>query len=260
MCDLGAQIADALAAAHKHGVVHRDLKPANVMLTRTGSGRGGVPHVKLLDFGLAKLAGHGEQPAISVDSAAETHRASLTGQGTVLGTLPYMAPEQVEGTEADARTDIWALGTVLYEMATGKPAFGADSFASLAGQIMTAEPAPIAAQQPLTPPALERVVRRCLAKSPDDRWASAHDIAEELRSITQGSEAAGANAIEAPKIPVDPADGVGAWWSGHRRTGRARGRTLRRTWAGACGVIARENRHPFGHRASARRAALGPSE
>ena len=183
VCDLGAQIADALAAAHKHGVVHRDLKPANIMLTGTSSGRAGVPHVKLLDFGLAKLAGHGEQPALSFDSAAETRRATLTGQGTVLGTLPYMAPEQVEGKEADARTDVWALGTVLYEMATGRQAFTADSAVSLASQILTADPASLSSHQPLTPPALEHVVTTCLAKDPELRWQAASDVARELRWI-----------------------------------------------------------------------------
>jgi serine/threonine-protein kinase len=201
VCELGAQIADALAAAHRHGVIHRDLKPANIMLTRTSSGHAGVPHAKLLDFGLAKLAGHGERPAIAFDSAAETQRTPLTGQGAIVGTLPYMAPEQVEGKEADARTDIWALGTVLYEMATGKPAFAADSYASLAGRILTAEPAPISTHQSLTPPALEHAVSTCLAKDPEARWQSASDVARELRwiaeEIRQGRTPAGAGPSDA---------------------------------------------------------------
>jgi serine/threonine protein kinase len=115
--DLGAQMAEGLAAAHKAGIVHRDLKPANVMLVR-GPTASGPPLVKLLDFGLAKLTGHGEAPAATLAMTAPLP-ASLTGQGTIVGTLPYMAPEQVQGQETDARTDIWALGTILYEMVTG---------------------------------------------------------------------------------------------------------------------------------------------
>ena len=123
--DLGAQIAEGLAAAHKAGIVHRDLKPANIMLVR-GPSASGPPAVKLLDFGLAKLTGHGEAPAATPETMTAV-RASLTGRGTIVGTLPYMAPEQVQGLEADARTDIWALGTILYEMITGTRAFEAST-------------------------------------------------------------------------------------------------------------------------------------
>jgi len=185
--DIAAQIADALDVAHKHGIVHRDLKPGNVMLTTGGAGRSGVTTAKLLDFGLAKLTGHGERPALVGDATALTQTAPITERGTILGTLQYMAPEQLEGKEADARTDLWALGAVLYEMVTGRRAFEGDSQVSLIGNIMNAEPAGLATLQPLTPPALERVVRKCLAKHPDDRWDTAHDVADELRWIRETS-------------------------------------------------------------------------
>jgi eukaryotic-like serine/threonine-protein kinase len=176
---LAAEIADALAAAHRRGVVHRDLKPANVMLTRTGA--------RLMDFGLAKLRGHGEQPAVGQLSAVPTRSAPLTGEGVILGTLQYMAPEQVEGKPADARADIWALGLIVFEMVTGRRAFEAASAASLIGAILEREPVSIATLQPMTPPALDRLVRKCLTKDPETRWASAHDVADELRWIAQGS-------------------------------------------------------------------------
>ena len=136
--EIGAQIADALAAAHKAGIVHRDLKPANVMLvgdSGTLPRTGAAVSVKLLDFGLAKLTGHGEDPAATLARTAVVP-ASLTGPGTIIGTLPYMAPEQVQGQEADTRTDIWALGAILYEMVTGSRAFEASSAISLIGAIL----------------------------------------------------------------------------------------------------------------------------
>ena len=173
--EIGAQVAEALAAAHKHDIVHRDLKPGNVMLTRTGA--------KLLDFGLARLVQHGEHPVVEDLTSAPTEPTPLTGRGTILGTIPYMAPEQLEGKLADPRTDLWALGAILYEMVTGRRAFEGTSQVSLIGAILEREPAPLASQQPLTPPSLERLVKRCLAKSPDDRWDSAHDVADELRWI-----------------------------------------------------------------------------
>ena len=200
--DLAAQIAEALDAAHKHGIVHRDLKPGNVMLTTGGAGRSGVTSAKLLDFGLAKAVGPNggrgfspgghagsQDPASKEVAAALTQTAPITARGTILGTLPYMAPEQLEGKEADARTDLWALGAILYEMVTGRRAFEGDSQVSLIGNIMNAEPAGLATLQPLTPPALERVVKKCLAKHPDDRWDTAHDVADELRWIAQTSSA-----------------------------------------------------------------------
>ncbi|MCU0252392.1 MAG: serine/threonine-protein kinase, partial [Vicinamibacterales bacterium] len=176
---VATEIADALTAAHRQGIIHRDLKPGNVMLTKAGA--------KLLDFGLAKLKGHAAGPAAGQLTSLPTRTAPLTAEGTIVGTLQYMAPEQVEGKSADARTDLWALGAILYEMLTGKRAFEGSSAASLVAAILDHEPPPVASLQPLTPPALERLVRRCLAKSPDDRPDTAHDVADELRWIAQGS-------------------------------------------------------------------------
>lgn len=190
--ELGTQIADALDAAHKHGIIHRDLKPGNVMLTRGGSGRSGVTTAKLLDFGLAKLAAHGERPALAGGASVPTQAAPVTAEGTILGTLQYMAPEQLEGKEADARTDLWALGALLYEMVTGARAFEGESAVSLIGAILEREPTPIAARQPLVPLALDRLVRQCLAKAPDDRPDTAHDFANDLRGIRETVDMVGA--------------------------------------------------------------------
>jgi Tol biopolymer transport system component len=189
--EAGIQIADALAAAHKQGIVHRDLKPGNVMLTGTG--------VKLLDFGLASLRAQGEQRIVDNLTSTPTESVPLTGEGTILGTMPYMAPEQLEGRPVDARTDVWALGAILHEMVTGRRAFEGRSSASLVAAILEREPAPLSTEQPLAPPSLERIVKRCLAKSPDDRWDGAHDVADELRWIAQGGLA-----------PAGTATGAGA--------------------------------------------------
>jgi hypothetical protein len=181
---IGVQIAEALDKAHKHGIVHRDLKPGNIMLTKTG--------VKLLDFGLAKLSA---PPAVSPElTSLPTERARdqpLTEKGTILGTFQYMAPEQIEGAEADARTDIFSLGSVLYEMATGRKAFTGKSRASLLGSILKDDPPSISSIQKMTPPALDRVVKTCLAKDPDDRWQSARDVKSELLWIAEGGSQAG---------------------------------------------------------------------
>ena len=176
----GIEVAGALEKAHRQGIVHRDLKPGNVMLTKSG--------VKLLDFGLAKVL-QPEAPMGSLTSAP-TAAGDVTREGTILGTLSYMAPEQLEGKKADPRTDIFALGATLYEMATGRKAFSGQSQASLISSILTSEPQPITTVAPLTPPALDRVVKTCLAKDPDDRWQSAGDIARQLKWIEDGSAAA----------------------------------------------------------------------
>ncbi len=177
--EVSAQIADALSTAHRQGIVHRDLKPGNVMLTKSGA--------KLLDFGLAKLKRHGEQPAATHLASSPTLSGLVTSEGMIVGTLPYMAPEQLEGRSADARTDLWALGAILYEMVAGRRAFTGESSVSLMGAILERDPEPLATFQPLTPPALARVVTRCLAKDPDARWDSAHDIADELRWMHEAS-------------------------------------------------------------------------
>jgi eukaryotic-like serine/threonine-protein kinase len=180
----GAEIAAALHKAHQLGIVHRDLKPGNVMLTRAG--------VKLLDFGLAKLRDLGtsvpDGPPLTQTPTAEK---PLTSEGALLGTFPYMAPEQVEGRPADARSDIWALGALLYEMVTGRRAFQGTTHASVASSILRDEPPPLASLQPTSPLALERVVRACLAKDPDDRWQSAADAARELRWVAEGPATGG---------------------------------------------------------------------
>jgi Tol biopolymer transport system component len=179
---LGTQIADALDRAHRAGVVHRDLKPGNVMLTKAGA--------KLMDFGLARAAGLAAAAPGALTESPTVSRP-LTKEGTIVGTFQYMAPEQLEGKEADARTDLWALGCVLYEMATGKRAFEGTSQASLISAIMKDEPRPILELQPLSPPALEHLVRRCLAKDADKRWQSAGDLARELEWVASGGSQAG---------------------------------------------------------------------
>jgi len=198
----GIEIADALDKAHRQGIVHRDLKPGNVMLTKSG--------VKLLDFGLAKTlersleaigreqAAAGQHPMAGANVTAlptVVGSANLTQEGTILGTFQYMAPEQLEGHEADPRTDIFAFGAVLYEMATGRKAFSGTSRASLISNIMKEEPVPVSTIQPMTPPAFDRVVRTCLAKDPEDRFQTAHDAKLQLQWIVEGGSQAGAPAV-----------------------------------------------------------------
>src|ERR1700736_1739571 len=176
------EISDALDKAHRKGVTHRDLKPGNIMLTKTGT--------KLLDFGLAKLKQE-VAPANVQLSQLPTANDPLTAHGAIVGTLQYMAPEQLEGKEVDGRTDVFAFGAVVYEMATGKRAFEGKSQASLIAAILEREPPPMASLQPMTPPAVDRVVKKCLAKEPEKRWQAASDVCDELKWIAeQGSQAA----------------------------------------------------------------------
>ena len=177
--EYGAQIGEALSVAHRAGIIHRDLKPANVMVTKRG--------VKLLDFGLAKVRREVLTTA-TTSTALPVQSEPQTSEGTIAGTLQYMAPEQLDGKAADARTDLWAFGLVLYEAVTGQRAFDGSSSANVIMAIMSAEIPAISVRQPLAPPSLDRLVRRCLAKDPDQRWQSAADCADELRWIGNHDE------------------------------------------------------------------------
>jgi Tol biopolymer transport system component len=178
---IAAQIASALDAAHRKGVTHRDLKPGNVMLTRAGA--------KLLDFGLSKIT----EPVapLGTDILALTASRPITAEGTILGTFQYMSPEQLEGKEADGRSDIFSFGAMLYEMITGHKSFQGSSHASLIAEVMSTNPPPVSTIQPMASPMLDHIVQRCLAKSPDDRWQSAGDLQSELEWIREAGSKAG---------------------------------------------------------------------
>ncbi|HET9325133.1 MAG TPA: protein kinase [Candidatus Eisenbacteria bacterium] len=188
---IGAQIADALDRAHRAGVVHRDLKPGNIMLTRSGA--------KLMDFGLARATGMAPGGSGAAFSQSPTIAQPLTAEGTIVGTFQYMAPEQLEGKESDARSDLWALGCVLYEMLTRRRAFEGKSQASLISSIMKDEPRPITELVAVTPPALDQVVRACMAKDPEERLQTAHDVRLQLQWIAEAGSRAGVPAAVSAK-------------------------------------------------------------
>jgi len=189
----GVEICEGLERAHRSGVVHRDLKPGNIMLAKTG--------VKLMDFGLAKPLPTSPAASSSLTETMTTPVGShpLTAQGTVVGTFQYMSPEQVEGKPADARSDIFALGAVLYEMVTGRRAFEGKTAASSMAAVLERDPAPISSLQPMAPPLLECLIRTCLTKDPDDRWQTAHDVKLQLKQIADGGSQTAAVAVVPPQ-------------------------------------------------------------
>jgi serine/threonine-protein kinase len=201
---IAIQIADALAAAHRAGIVHRDLKPGNVMLVKSGSARQGSPQAKLLDFGLAKTAP--AAPAVRAGAptltSPPTMTIPLTMAGSILGTFHYMSPEQLEGGEADSRSDIFSFGAVVYEMLAGEKAFSGKSPLSVMAAILDREP-PSLSSVPAIPPALSRLVRKCLAKDPDARWQTARDVASELEwireTLAQAPSSPGATTASGPR-------------------------------------------------------------
>ncbi|HET8948370.1 MAG TPA: protein kinase [Candidatus Polarisedimenticolia bacterium] len=197
---LATQIASALEVAHRAGVVHRDLKPGNVMLTRAGA--------KLMDFGLAK--GTGAASSSAAMTAAPTVTSPLTAEGTIVGTFQYMAPEQLEGKEADTRSDLFALGLVIYEMATGRAAFAGKTQASLIAAILKDEPPSIASSQAMSPPALDRLVRLCLRKDPEERIQSAHDVRLRIEEIGETAVPSGTAGTAVPGRPSLRREGI-AW-------------------------------------------------
>jgi serine/threonine protein kinase len=219
----GIEICEGLEKAHRNGVIHRDLKPGNIMLTKSGA--------KLMDFGLAKPVLPLSPPSSGLTQTIGTPQHPLTTEGMVVGTFQYMSPEQVEGREADARSDIFALGAVLHEMVTGRRAFEGKTTASTVAAILAAEPPPISTVQPLSPVALEATVKSCLAKDPDERLQTAHDVKLQLRWIQESGSSSRLTA--APTTVRRPFErmgwvvsgvlllvlvGAAAWWLRARET------------------------------------------
>jgi len=208
--DAGIQLAEALAAAHERGVVHRDLKPENVMVVKE-SGR--LPRVKILDFGLAKQR-HAVTPAAG-EGAAETATVA-TSRGLIVGTVNYMSPEQLEGEPADARSDLYALGLVLYEMATGANPFLGKTPTSTIANILKQEPPPVLERNPVAPAELDRIVRKCLRKRPEERYQSARELAVDLANLRRDSGRSRPAAEPEVQPQVEPA-GTGVFSRGAAR-------------------------------------------